>query len=82
MNKRYTNEVLEHTTPRAARMCLGEVTDCEGLIDPGVWNDVPAHERRFAFGRPVSLLVAQGKLPLEFAGLSRARHNLYRKIKK
>ena len=82
MNKCLTNEVLEHTAPTAALMCPGEVTDCKGLIDPGVWNDVPAHERRFVFGRPVSMLVAQEKLPLEFAGLSRARHNLYRKIKK
>ena len=82
MSNFHMNEILEHIAPRIALMCPGEVTDCEGLIDPGVWNDVPSRERRNAFGRPVSTLVAQDKAGLEFAGLDRARHNLYRKIEK
>ena len=82
MSKCHMNEILEHITHKIELMCLGDVTDCEGLIDPGVWNDVPPRERRNAFGRPVSTLVAQDKAGLEFAGLDRARHNLYRKIEK
>jgi len=82
MNVCHMNEVLEHITHKIALMCPGEVTDCKGLIDPGVWKDVPSRERRNAFGRPVSTLVAQDKVDLEYAGLDRARHNLYRKIEK
>ncbi len=79
MNENHMKEILEHITPRIALMESGGVTDCEGLIDPGVWSDVPAPERRYIFGRPISVLVAQGKVLLEFSGFNRARHNLYRK---
>ena len=79
MNENHMKEILEHIIPRIALMESGGLTDYEGLIDPAVWSDVPAPERQHAFGRPISMLVAQGKIPLEFSGFNRARHNLYRK---
>lgn len=82
MNDEHLQFILEHITPRISRMELDEVTDCEGLFDPELWNAVPPSDRRHVFGRPISMLVAQGKVPLEFAGFNRSRHNLYRKIKK
>jgi hypothetical protein len=57
-------------------MKRGEITDCEGLFDPELWNAAPPSDRRHVFGRPIAMLVAQGKIPLEFAGFDRARHNL------
>ncbi|MFV2058880.1 MAG: hypothetical protein ACC707_20660 [Thiohalomonadales bacterium] len=82
MNENHMEDILEHINPNIALMEPGGLTDCEGLIDPAVWNDVPAPERRYVFGRPISMLVAQCRVSLEFAGFDRARHNLYRKIKK
>jgi hypothetical protein len=79
MNENHMKEILDHILPRIALIAPGELTDCEGLIDPGVWYDVPGPERRYVFGRPISVLVAQGKVLLEFAGFDRKRHNLYRK---
>ena len=57
----------------------GEVRDCEGWIGPEVWILVPPSERRHVFGRPLAMLVVQGKLPLVFVGFDSKRHNLYRK---
>ena len=74
--------LLEHISEPISEMEPGDETDCKGLIAPVVWNDTPPRERRHAFGRPVSRFVAQGKVPLKFAGFNRARHNLYRKINK
>jgi hypothetical protein len=80
MNNEHMQFILDHITPHVALMTLGDVTDCERLIDPDLWDPVPAWERRYIFGRPVSRLVAQGKVALEFAGFDSKRHNLYRKI--
>ena len=80
MNQDHIQFIFEHTNPRISLMKQGEITDCEGLIDPVAWEIVPASQRRHVFGRPVSRLVREGKVPLEFAGFSSTRHNLYRKL--
>jgi hypothetical protein len=79
MNNEHIQYIFDHISPRLVLMKPGEVTTCEGLFDPELWNAVPPFEHRYVFGRPLSLLVAQGKVPLEFAGFNRKRHNLYRK---
>lgn len=79
MTDDYDEMLREHISEPISSMEPGEETDCEGLIAPEVWLPVPPPERRRAFGIPVSRLVAEGKVPLEFAGFNRKRHNLYRK---
>ena len=72
--------IFELIMPQISRMKVGDATECEGLFDPEAWNIVPPSQRRYVFGRPVSRLVKEGKVPLEFAGFNSSRHNLYRKI--
>lgn len=79
MNNEHMNFILEQATPQISAMELGEEATCEELFDPGLWDAVPPSEHRHVFGRPISMLVAQGKVPLEFSGFNRKRHNLYRK---
>ena len=71
--------IYEIVMEQSENMKTGEIRDCEGLIGPDAWDSVPPPEHRYVFGRPISILVAQGKVSLEFAGFNRARHNLYRK---
>ena len=71
--------IKEHILIRIKDMQEGEVTDCEGLIDPWVWDTTPTPERRYVFGKPVSWLVEQEEVPMEFIGYNTKRHNLYRK---
>ena len=79
MNQEHMQFILEHITPRISQMKPGEEITCEDLFDPELWDSVSPSEHRYVFGRPISMLVAQGKVHLEFAGFNRARHNLYRK---
>ena len=72
--------ILEHVSNRISRMKPGERTTCRGLFEPWVWEAIPTSDRRHAIGPFVSMMVAQGKVPLEFAGFNQARRNLYRKI--
>jgi hypothetical protein len=79
MQQEHIQFILEHITPRITAMELGQITDCKDLLDKELWDAVPPSERRHVFGRPLAMLVAQGKMPLEFAGFNSRRHNLYRK---
>ena len=79
MDKDHIQFVLEHYMARLTLMESGRVTDCEDLFDPELWKAVPPSERRYVFGRPIAMLVAQSRLPLEFVGFYSKRHNLYRK---
>ena len=72
--------IFEHVSNRISRMESGERTTCRGLFEPWVWEAIPATDRRHAIGPFVSMIVAQGKVPLEFAGFNHARRNLYRKM--
>jgi|GEM_PF-4510726 len=79
MNEDHKEMVREHILEPISSMKHGEKTDCEGLIAPVVWNDVPPPERRHAFGKPVAQLVAERKVPLVFSHLDSERHNVYAK---
>ena len=72
--------LLQHISEAISKMKPGDTTDCEGRIAPDVWNPTPPRERRNAFGRPVSRLVAEGKVPLVFSHLDSKRHNVYVRI--
>jgi hypothetical protein len=79
MQQDHMQFILEHVLPRTLLMKPGEETTCKDRFDPELWKAVPPFERRYIFGRPIAMLVAQGLLPLEFAGFNSKRHNLYRK---
>ena len=79
MSEDYLKQLRQHIMEFISPMKPGDETDCEGLIAPGVWNGTPPRERRHAFGIPVSRLVAEGKVPLEFSHINSKRHNVYRK---
>lgn len=74
--------ILDHITPQISKLEVGQIVTCEQLIEPELWNSIPPSDHRYIFGRPVSTLIAQSKVPLEFHGFNRKRHNLYRKKKK
>ena len=80
MSKNDDALLLEHISEPISKMTPGDETDCEGLIAPEVWKSVPAIERRYAFGRPISRLVAQGKVPLVLSHFDSKRHNVYVRI--
>ena len=80
MSKNDDALLLEHISEPISKMTPGDETDCEGLIAPEVWKSVPAIERRYAFGKPVARLVAQGKVPLVLSNYDSKRHNVYRRI--
>ena len=71
--------ILEQVSPRIAAMQPGEVTGREGLFDPKLWDAVPPRERRHVLGRPISILIVQGKVQLVFIGFDRKHHNHDRK---
>lgn len=80
MNNEQLETIAMLITPIVSRMELREISDSEGLFDWELWNDIPASDRRYVYIIPISMLVAQGKVPLEFVGFNSKRHNLYRKI--
>ena len=80
MDNDHLRFILMHVSPHIAQMRSGEVTDCKGMFDPELWHAAPSDEHRHVFGRPIAMLVAQGKIPLRFIGFDRSRHNLYEKI--
>ena len=80
MSEDYLKKLRQHIMEFISPMKPGDETDCEGLIAPEVWKSVPAIERRYAFGKPVARLVAQGKVPLVLSNYDSKRHNVYRRI--
>jgi hypothetical protein len=80
MDKNHIQFILDLTLDRAKAMELGQITDCQGLFDPKLWNTVPPSERRYVFGKPIAILALNGQLSLEYAGFDKSRHNLYRRI--
>lgn len=77
-------ETLETTAmligPVVSRMKLGEISDSEHLYDLELWNSFPPSERQHRYCHPISVLVAQGKVPLEYVRFDSELNNLYRKI--
>lgn len=74
-----TQLVLEHITHRLTHMKVGDLTETKFLFAPEYWKSTSGVDHRF-LGTVISILVAQKKLPLESAGFTSSRHNLYRKI--
>ena len=72
--------IFEHISTQISLMKPGEETTCRRLFAPWVWDAIPTSDRQHSIGPFVSMIVAQGKVPLVFAGFTRARRNLYRKI--
>ena len=79
MNNEQLETVAMLITPIVSRMELGEISDCEGLFDLELWDSFPASEREYRCYHPISELVAQDMVPLEYVGFDSKRHNLYRK---
>jgi hypothetical protein len=75
-----TTMIFEHISARISRMKSSEKATCRALFDSWVWDAIPSSDRQHSIGPFVSMIVAQGKVPLEFAGFNSARHNLYRKM--
>jgi hypothetical protein len=73
------HEVLVQISPQIDRMEPGEVTDCVGLFDPWILAITPPSSHLNVLSRIVSMLVSQGKVPLEFVGFNSERDDLYRK---
>ena len=82
MNNEQLETIAMLIGPNVSRMELGEISDCEGLFDLDLWNDVPASERQYVYCHPISVLVAKDMVPLEVVGFDSKQNNLYRKIKK
>ena len=52
MDKNHIQFVFEHVMARLDLMESGQVTDCEGLFDPELWNSVSPSEHRHVFVPP------------------------------
>ena len=66
-------------TPIVSRMDLGEISACDGLFDSELLNSIPATELQHIYHHSISVLVAQGSVPLEYVGFDSKRQDLYRK---
>ena len=79
MDDYFDQLALDQFSSRSELMEPGEISDCKGLVEPDLWDEILPSERRYVFGRPLSKYVEAGLLPLEFVGFNSKRHNLYRK---
>ena len=74
--------ISEHAINRVARMKAGDVTSPVGLFGSAVWYSLTDLEKHYPFMRMVDMLVDEGELDLEFAGVDADGQNLYRKIER
>ena len=74
------HEVRVQISPQISRMETGEITDYEGLFDPFILAITPPSSHMNVLSPIVSMLVAQGKVPLEVVGFNSELHELYRRI--
>ena len=72
--------ISEHAINRVARMEIGDVTNCNELFGSAVWYSLTDLEKHYLFMRMVDMLVDEGELDLEFAGVDADEQTLYRKI--
>ena len=72
--------VSEHAMNRVARMEIGDVTNCIELFGSAVWYSLTDLEKHYPFMRMLDMLVNEGELDLEFAGVDADGQTLYRKI--
>ena len=80
MNYEHMQFICDLAMHTCESMETGDVTDEADLIGPEPWYFVPPSEQRHVFVRPLAMLVAQGKLPLKFAGYDSKQRVLYQKI--
>ena len=72
--------ISEHATNRVARMEVGDVTNNKELFGSALWYSLTDLEKHYLFIRMVDMLVGEGELDLEFAGVDDEGQPLYRKI--
>ena len=72
--------ISEHAINRVARMEIGDVTYCKELFGKALWHSLTVLEQHYLFMRMVDMLVNEGELELEFAGVDDDGKNLYRRI--
>lgn len=74
------NEMLEeYLINSIASMDIGEVTNCAGLFDPKLWDNLTRLERRYLFGCTLDNFVITGEVNLEFAECDHEGEILYRR---
>ena len=79
-DKNMEEMISEHAINRVARMEIGDVTNNKDLFGSAVWYSLTDLEKHYLFMRMVGMLVDEGELDLEFAGVDADGQNLYRKI--
>ena len=72
--------ISEHAINRVARMEIGDVTNHKELFGSAVWYSLTDLEKHYLFMRMVDMLVGEGELDLEIAGVNDEGETLYRKI--
>jgi hypothetical protein len=72
--------VSEHAINRVARMEIGDVTNGIELFGSALWYNLTDLEKHYLFMRMLDMLVDEGELDLEFAGVDADGQTLYRKI--
>ena len=80
INENTEELVSEHAINRVARMKAGDVTNSEELFGKAVWHSLTDLEKHYLFMRTLDMLVNEGGLDLEFAGVDADGQTLYRKI--
>ena len=79
-NENIEGMISEHATNGVARMKVGDVTSCVGLFGSALWYNLTDLERYCLFMDIVDMLVDEGELDLEFAGVNDEGLTLYRRI--
>ena len=72
--------ISEHAINRVACMKVGDVTSPVGLFGSAVWYNLTDLEKHYLFMRMLDMLVDEGELDLEFAGVDADGQTLYRRI--
>ena len=73
------HEVRVQVSPQISRMKSGDITDYEGLFDPFILAITPPSSHLNVLSPIVSMLVAQGEVPLEAVGFNSERNELFRR---
>jgi hypothetical protein len=79
-DKNMDEMISEHAINRVARMEIGDVTNCIELFGSAVWYSLTDLEKHYLFMRMVDMLVDEGELDLEIAGVNDAGQTLYERI--
>jgi hypothetical protein len=72
--------ISEHAINSVARMEIGDITNHKELFGSAVWYSLTDLEKHYLFMRMVDMLVDEGELDLEIAGVNDAGQTLYERI--